>query len=69
VAWVAFRREDAKRLLFSDNGFDAVASTRLLEHVPDVDAVVLGPSAMNQAVTARPHVLRISMALTGRSGE
>lgn len=39
-SWVEFHRGDATRLPFSDNDFDAVASTQVLEYVPDVDAAL-----------------------------
>lgn len=39
-SWVEFRRGDATQLPFSDNDFDAVVSTQVLEYVRDVDAAL-----------------------------
>ena len=36
-SWVEFRRADATQLPFSDNEFDAVISTQVLEYVRDVE--------------------------------
>lgn len=39
-SWVEFRRADATRLPFSDNEFDAVISTQVLEYVRDVEGAL-----------------------------
>ena len=39
-SWVEFRRADATRLPFSDQDFDAVISTQVLEYVREVDAAL-----------------------------